>query len=181
MYLEAGPEKLFAWNPTRYMGAEQQLSNRTKTKRILETLHHKPTSFGINRTNWTQPTLLKAYEQSYGEIISRSTLARILRLAGYRWRKARRVLTSPDPSYHEKVELLLNTLHRLSENEMFFFLDEWGPIQVRKRGGKAYRHDHETIPRHQVSRGSVSLISVALDEHRWRNLKLPKTSSSAFK
>jgi hypothetical protein len=64
MYLETGTEKLFAWNTTRYMGAEQQLSNRTKTKRILETLHHKPTAFGINRTNWTQTTLLKAYVQS---------------------------------------------------------------------------------------------------------------------
>jgi transposase len=157
MYLEAGPEKLFGWNTTRQMSAERQFSERAK--RILETLHHKPTVFGINRTNWTQPALLKAYEQSYGDIISRSTLARILRRAGYRWRKARRVLTSPDPRYHEKVELLLNTLRCLGENEMFFFLDEWGPVQVRKRGGKAYRNDHATIPRHQVSRGNVSLIA----------------------
>ena len=157
MYLEAGPEKLLAWNTTRHMGEAAQSSDRTKG--ILEVLHHKPAAFGINRTNWTQPALLKAYEQSYGEIISRSTLARILRRAGYRWRKARRVLTSPDPRYHEKVELLLNTLRCLGENEMFFFLDEWGPIQVRKRGGKAYRNDHATIPRHQVSRGNVSLIA----------------------
>jgi len=157
MYLESGPEKLFAWNTTRYIGPEARVSDRTK--RILEIFHHKPTAFGINRTNWTQPALLKAYEQSYGEIISRSTLARILRRAGYRWRKARRVLTSPDPRYHEKVELLLNTLRCLGESEMFFFLDEWGPIQVRKRGGKAYRNDHATIPRHQVSRGNVSLIA----------------------
>ncbi len=135
MYLEDGLEQLFAWNTTRHMGAEAQLSEQTK--RVLETLHHKPTAFGINRTNWTQPVLLKAYEQSYDEIISRSTLARILRRAGYRWRKARRVLTSPDPHYHEKVELVLNTLRCLGENEMFFFLDEWGPIQVRKRGGRA--------------------------------------------
>jgi transposase len=157
MYLEAGPEKLFVWNTTRNIGAEHQFSERTKC--ILETLHHKPTAFGINRTNWTQPTLLKAYEQSYGETISRSTLARILRRVGYRWRKARRVLTSPDPRYHEKVELLLNTLRCLGETEMFFFLDDWGPIQVRKRGGKAYRNDHATIPRRQVSRGNVSLIA----------------------
>jgi transposase len=156
MYLEAGPEKLFAWNTTRHL-AEQQFADRTK--RILETLDHKPTVFGINRTSWTQPALLKAYEQSYCEIISRSTLARILRRAGYRWGKARRVLTSPDPRYHEKVELLLNTLHCLAENEMFFFLDEWGPTQVRKRGGKAYRNNHATIPRHQASRGNVSLIA----------------------
>lgn len=157
MYLEAGPENLFAWNTTRDTGAERQFSQRTK--RILETLHHKPTAFGLNRTTWTQPTLLKAFQQSYGESISRSTLARILRRAGYRWRKARRVLTSPDPNYREKLELLLNTLRGLGENEMFFFLDEWGPIQVRKRGGRAYRNDDATIPRHQVSRGNVSLIA----------------------
>ena len=157
MYLEVGPEKLFAWNTTRYMRPEAQCSDRTK--RILEVFHHKPAAFGINRTNWSQLALLKAYEQSYREIISKSTLARILRCAGYRWKKARRVLTSPDPRYHEKVELLLNTLRCLGENEMFFFLDEWGPIQVRKRGGKAFRSDHATIPRHQVSRGNVSLIA----------------------
>jgi transposase len=157
MYLEAGPEKLFAWNTTRYTRPEARFSDRTK--RILEVLHHKPTAFGINRTNWTQPALLKAHQQSYGEIISKSTLARILRRAGYRWSKARRVLTSPDTRYHEKVELLLNTLRCLGDNEMFFFLDEWGPTQVRQRGGKSYRNDHATIPRHQVSRGNVSLIA----------------------
>jgi hypothetical protein len=42
---------------------------------------------------------------------------------------------------------------------MFFFLDEWGPVQVRKRGGKAYRNDHSTVPRHQVSRGTTSLVA----------------------
>jgi transposase len=157
MYLEAGPERLFAWNTTRGMGVGAQSSDRTK--RTLEVLHHKPTAFGINRTNWTQPALLKAYEHSFGESISRSTLARTLRRAGYRWKKARRVLTSPDPSYHEKVELLLNTVRSLGEKEMFFFLDEWGPIQARKRGGKTYQNDRSTIPCQQASRGSVSLIA----------------------
>ena len=60
MYLEAGPEKLFAWNTTRHMGEGAQSSDRTKS--ILEVLHHKPTVFGINRTNWTQRALLRAYE-----------------------------------------------------------------------------------------------------------------------
>jgi transposase len=157
MYIEAGLETLFTWNTNRRFGNQCKVSERTK--RILELLHHKPASYGINRTNWTQPALLKAYEQSYGEVISRSALAKIIRRTGYRWRKAQRVLTSPDPSYHEKVELLLKTLRCLGTDEMFFFLDEWGPVQVRKRGGKAYRTDHATIPRRQVSRGSVSLIA----------------------
>ena len=156
IYLENGAERLLAWNTDRDF-VKREVSERTK--RILELFHHKPNTFGINRTNWTQSALRKAYEQSYGEAISRSTLTRIVRLAGYRWKKARRVLTSPDPCYHEKVELLLNTLHSLAADEMFFFLDEWGPVQVRKRGGKAYRIDHATIPRRQLSRGNVSLVA----------------------
>jgi len=157
IYLEDGPETLFNWSTTRQTGADHHCAERTK--RVLEILHHKPTTFGINRTNWTQAALLKAYEHSFREVISRRTLARILRRAGYRWRKAQRVLTSPDPNYHEKVELLLDTLRGLAKNEMFFFLDEWGPVQVRKRGGKAYRNDRSTIPRHQVSRGTASLVA----------------------
>ncbi len=157
MYLESGIERLFAWNTNRDFSLEREVVERTK--RILELFHHKPAAFGINRTNWTQVALLKAYEQSYREALSRSTLARLIRRTGYRWKKARRVLTSPDPFYHEKVELLLSTLQSLATGEMFFFVDEWGPVQVRQRGGKAYRTDHATIPRRQISRGNVSLIA----------------------
>ena len=43
---------------------------------------------------------------------------------------------------------------------MFFFVDEWGPIQVKKRGGKAYRSTKHptTIPRKQKPKGTVTLI-----------------------
>jgi hypothetical protein len=57
---------------------------------------------------------------------------------------------------------------------MFFFLDEWGPTQVRKRGGNAYRKDHATIPRRQVSLGSVSLIaalSATTNQVTWHSLE----------
>jgi transposase len=157
IYVEAGLEALFAWNTNRHYIDPRKVSERTK--RILELLHHKPSSCGINRANWTQAALRKAYEHAYGEVISRSAIAKIIRGAGYRWKKARRVLSSPDPCYHEKVELLLRTLQSLGAGEMFFFLDEWGPVQVRKRDGKAYRTDHAAVPRHQVSRGNVSLIA----------------------
>jgi hypothetical protein len=44
---------------------------------------------------------------------------------------------------------------------MFFFLDEWGPVQVKKRGGRAYRRRDlvSEIPRHQIPKGTVSLVS----------------------
>jgi len=111
--------------------------------------------------NWTQRDLIQAYEARHHETISRSTLARLIKKAGYGWRKARRVLTSPDPNYEEKLELLVTTLRSLKASEMLFFIDEWGPVQVRKRTGRAYRDKDSVprIPRHQVSRGTVSLVA----------------------
>lgn len=158
-YTELGVREIFAWNTTRTSPSAAE--DRVKTNRILELLHNKPTFYGINRTSWTQPALFDAYSRSFGETIAKTALTRLLRQAGYRWRKARRVLTSPDPCYHEKVELLLTTLHSLTSDEIFFFLDEWGPVQVKKRGGRAYRRQHPAteIPRHQAPKGTVSLVS----------------------
>ena len=140
LYTRLGVRELFAWNTTR--ATPSAAEDRLKTNRILELLHNKPLLYGINRTSWTQPALFAVYSRSFGATIARKALTRLLRQAGYRWRKARRVLTSPDRCYHEKVELLLTTLHSLTSDEMFFFLDEWGPVQVKKRGGKAYRRQY---------------------------------------
>jgi hypothetical protein len=76
------------------------------------------------------------------------------------WKKAKRVLTSPDPDYRDKVEILLARLHSLGNDEQFFFLDELGPLTVRKRGGRTYVPANVTpkCPRHQVSKGSVTLL-----------------------
>jgi transposase len=174
IYSEAGRERLFAPNNTRK--SKLQGRDSLRMKRLLELLHNKPTSYGINRTSWTQPALCEAYKQTYGERIPRSSLGRLLRSARYRWRKARRVLTSPDPFYREKVELLLKTLQSLTESEMLFFLDEWGPTQVKKRGGRDYREktDATTIPRRQTPRGTVSLVgalSATTNRITWQFVK----------
>ena len=157
VYSEAGPSGLFG-------SRKQHLktpANPEKTRHILELLHQKPTTFGINRTSWTQRTLVQAYKECHNAVISRCTVQRLIKNTGYSWRKARRVLTSPDPNYEEKVELLSRTLRSLGESELLFFLDEWGPVQVRKRGGKAYstKYDVPRIPRPQTVKGTVTLVA----------------------
>lgn len=156
-YRDEGPSVLFGPSSPR---SGVRAGDTQKKPRILEFLHHKPCSFGINRTSWTQQTLILAYRTRHNETISRRTLTRLIKTAGYGWKKARHVLTSPDPDYHEKVERLLRILRSLTADEMFFFLDEWGPIQVKKRGGKAYRSTQHptTIPRKQKSKGTVTLV-----------------------
>ena len=158
VYSESGPTVLFGSSARSSATPDRDTE---KTRHILELLHQKPTSFDINRTSWTQKALIQAYKARYNEVISRYAVRKLIDGVGYSWRKARRVLTSPDPDYQEKVELLLRTLLSLADGELFFFLDEWGPVQVRKRGGKAYspKHAIPRIPRHQTPKGTVSLVA----------------------
>ena len=158
IYCDEGLSVLFGPSSPR---SEVRIGDAEKTPRILELLHHKPKSFGINRTSWTHSTLMKAYETEYHQKLSRGVLCRVIKKGGYRWKKARRILTSPDPEYREKVERVLQILQSLDEEEMFFFLDEWGPVQVKKRDGKAFRRvtDATTIPRRQTPKGTVTLVA----------------------
>jgi len=85
----------------------------------------------------------------------------IVRAAGYRWRKARLVLTSADPDYREKLEHIHSILSNLQSNEQFFSVDEYGPFALKSRGGRKLAGSNEwpTVPQWQKSRGSLILTA----------------------
>ena len=145
---------------------------RSATRALIEILHHKPKVYGINRSNWSQGSLAVAYEKLYGVRPSKSTVGRLLKEAGLSWKKSRRVLTSPDPKYREKVELLLNTLQSLKFDEDLFFIDEMGPLQVKRYGGRTYttKGATPTHPQIQHSKGSITLygaLSATTNQVTW--------------
>ncbi len=47
---------------------------QVKTRRVLELLHDRPESYGINRSNWTLRSLAMAYEERHGVEMNRSTV-----------------------------------------------------------------------------------------------------------
>jgi transposase len=145
---------------------------RSATRALIEILHHKPKEYGINRSNWTQESLAVAFEKLYGQRPSRFTVGRLLKEAGLSWKKSRRVLTSPDPNYREKVELLLQTLRSLKSDEDLFFVDELGPVQVKRYGGRSYtaKGATPTHPQNQHSKGSITLygaLSATTNQVTW--------------
>src|ERR1017187_8953869 len=145
---------------------------RSATRALIEILHHKPNVYGINRSNWTQKGLAQAYEKLYGQRPSTTTVSNLLKEAGLTWKKSRKVLTSPDPNYREKVELLLKTLQSLKADEDLFFIDELGPLQVRRYGGRCYTPKGQipTHPQHQRSKGSITLygaLSATTNQVAW--------------
>jgi len=156
-----------------YSNATQRRTIREqKRHRILEIVHDRPHSFGINRSNRNLSSLALAYGQKYHEKISRSTASRFLRQSDYCMKKARKILSSPEPKYREKVDLLLQTLHCLKSDDRFFFVDELGPLRVKKYGGRMFLGKTErcSVPQVQLNRGAVTMagaLSATTNQMTW--------------
>jgi transposase len=141
----------------------RKFPNRTtalaRKARILEIFHSQPSTYGINRASWTGETLVTALYKKYKMTISASTACRFLRESGYTMRRARQVLTSSDPDYRTKVEVLLQILQTLGDTETLFFIDELGPLAVKKHGGRVFakKGAPPTVPQLQTPKGSIVL------------------------
>jgi transposase len=159
--------------PVKWRERERRAAIRDqKARRLLEIVHAKPSAYGINRSSWNRPSLVRAYAQEHNETISVGYTGHLLRQFGYAIRKARKVLTSPDPHYREKVDLLLSTLRNLKPGELFFFVDELGPLRVKKYGGRALVRKNEvlTYPQEQAHRGVIIMsgaLSATTNQMTW--------------
>lgn len=87
-----------------------------------------------------------------------------MRSRGYVFKKARKVLTSNDPLYREKLENITHILQNLSNNEKFFSIDEFGSFAIKIQGGRSYSKSDEnkTYPQFQSSKGSL-ILTAALE------------------
>jgi transposase len=132
---------------------------RKKRDRIFEILHESPQLHYINRASWSLKTLARAYEVRHDEPLGMSTISEYIKGEGYAFKKARRVLTSPDPEYREKLKEITRILSSLREDDKFFSIDEFGPFSVKMQGGRAYTPHGLTrvIPQRQPSKGRLIL------------------------
>jgi transposase len=146
------------------LNPDKLVEMKTKRDRIIEILHESPGLHGINRASWSLGALARAYEHSYKESIGKSTISEYVRAERYTFRKARRVLTSPDPKYREKLQEITKILSNLQEDEKFFSVDEFGPFSVKIQGGRALTKKGTTrlIPQRQRSKGRL-IVTGALE------------------
>lgn len=70
-----------------------------------------------------------------GYKLSTDGIRKIIKEAGYDFKKARKVLTSNDPEYREKIDQITRILSKLKPNEKFFSTDEFGPLSKKMQGG----------------------------------------------
>ena len=99
-----------------------------------------------------------------GRPACRAVIRKVTKAAGYRWRKARVVLTSADPDYTEKLDHIRSILSKLCPDEAFFSIDEFGPFAVKMQPGRALSAPGEqrVVPQWRKSRGCM-IVTAALE------------------
>lgn len=145
-FLEISPKSMFRFWKLFRTGGTQKLferrprsdkkSNNEETKReVFALLHSPPSAHGLNRTSWRQTDLRDVLRNEYNDSVNCETIHTIIKEAGWQWRHARMVLTSNDPDYRAKVDVVKKTLAELRPDEAFFSIDEYGPFAIKQKGG----------------------------------------------
>jgi transposase len=159
MFEDGGQVALFA----RQTKSSRKFDNEAVKQAIFALLHEPPSKYGINRTTWIMRDLSRVLREK-GCPACPDVIRKITKAAGYRWRKARVVLTSADPDYTEKLDHIRSILSKLSPDEAFFSVDEFGPFAVKMQSGRALSAPGEqrVVPQWQKSRGSM-IVTAALE------------------
>lgn len=156
VFAEGGAAVLFA----RRTNPRRKFDNEDVKKAVFSILHQPPSNFGINRTTWTMAELSRVLKES-GQPAGEDVIRLIIKAAGYRWRKARIVLTSSDPEFTEKLDHIRSILSGLKADEAFFSIDEYGPFAVKAQPGRVLVAPGERrfVQQWQKSRGCLILTA----------------------
>jgi transposase len=156
---KGGQAALFA----RQTKSTRKFDDEAVKQAVFRLLHEPPSNYGINRTTWVMPDLTRVLRET-GHPACPEVVRKITKAAGYRWRKARVVLTSADPDYTAKVDRIHAILSGLGPDEAFFSIDEFGPFAVKMRSGRALcpPGEQRVVPQWQKSRGRL-IMTAALE------------------
>ena len=147
----------------RKTNSARKFDNEEVKQAVFRLLHEPPSNYGINRTTWTMRDLARVLRET-GHPACPEVIRKITKAAGYRWRKARVVLTSSDPNYTEKLNHIRSILSELHPDEAFFSIDEFGPFAVKMKPGLALcaPGEQRVVPQWQRSRGCL-IMTAALE------------------
>ena len=156
-YISGGTTELFRRRRVRNRDDEQDKHF------LFSVLHSPPSAHGINRTSWKMDDLHRILSEA-GHRMSHKRIRGVIKAAGFRWRKARVVLTSTDPEYAVKLDRVKEILSQLGEDEAFFSIDEYGPFAIKMKGGRKRIAPGEkyVVPQWQKSKG-WTIVTAALE------------------
>jgi transposase len=131
--------------------------------KVFHILHSPPSCYDFNRTTWRMEDLHKTMATE-GFALSKPNIRKIIKKEGYKFLKAKKVLTSNDPLYRDKLKEITAILSNLKSREKFFSIDEFGPLAIKMHGGRSWAPpgEQKIIPQWQTSKGSL-IVTAALE------------------
>ncbi len=159
IYKDHGTEGLLVRKPA----SNRKFDSEPLKQAVFSLLHEPPSNYNINRTSWRMADFTQILAKN-GHPACPDVIRTITKSAGYRWRKARLVLTSQDPEYQQKLARIQSILSNLEPNESFFSIDEFGPFAVKHRQGRKLVAPGEAfiVPQWQKSKGCL-ILTAALE------------------
>lgn len=159
---EEGPEGL----SNRKVARIKKANDLNLQQAVFSLLHAPPLAHQINRTTWRMVDLYRTLK-AQGTPMSAHAIREIIRSAGYKYRRAKVVLTSNDPKYQEKLSRIQRVLSRLRNDERFFSIDEYGPFAIKMKPGRRLVPPGSSpkVPQWQKSKGRL-IITAALELSR---------------
>jgi len=147
----------------RQTKSNRKYDDEALKKAVFGLLHEPPSNYDINRTTWIMPDLCRVLREK-GRPACPEVIRTITKAAGYRWRKARIVLTSNDPAFSEKLDQIRSILSSLGSDEAFFSIDEFGPFAVKTKPGRMLTAPgkQRVVPQWQKSKGCL-IMTAALE------------------
>jgi transposase len=158
-YQDAGVDGLFLTQRPR----SRKSDNEQLKTAVFRLLHQPPSEQGFNRASWKMDDLTVALKDG-GNAACPAVVREITKAAGYKWRKAKTVLTSHDPEFAAKLSKVQQTLHCLRPDEAFFSIDEFGPFSIKSKPGRVLVPPGEVpfVDQWQKSRGWL-ILTAALE------------------
>ncbi|MHB8206978.1 IS630 family transposase [Mucilaginibacter sp.] len=138
---------------------------KERKEKLFRLIHETPKVYGLNRTSWSMTALTDVYNRLYSPQINYWQICRCVNQMGYKYRKTRDMLTSPDPRFREKIKKIQSILQKLNPNEKFFSIDEYGPVSIKIKGGRTLKHKTESpdiVPEKQKAKGFL-ICTAALE------------------
>jgi transposase len=158
-FKEMGTAGVFRQRPIHAPKADDQKIKAA----VFSIIHSPPSEHGINRTSWKLKDICRCLLQQNIHV-SKELVSKIIREAGYKWRKAKTVLTSNDPEYSQKLDRIKSVLSTLRGKDRFCSIDEFGPFAIKAKGGKILvgPTEYPHVPQFQKSKGWL-IVTAALE------------------
>jgi hypothetical protein len=144
-------------------GSDKKGNEERIRQALFSLLHSPPSEHAINRTSWRIQDLYECLHRQ-GVSVGQRAISRLVREAGFRWRRAVEVLTSNDSKYKEKLQKLHQTLSTLGSKDRFFSIDEYGPFSIGMKGGRSLLGPGQNrhVPVRQQYKGQL-IVTAALE------------------